>query len=288
MVRPLACIVLPTFNEAENARTLLPEIFREASRIDSHEVHVLVVDDNSQDGTSEAVRELMRTYPNLHLSQGQKKGLGEAYKRGMGEALVTLQPDLILQMDADLQHDPSVLPLFVTLSNHGFSLVIGSRFAAGGATTNFPWHRKLISLAGTRLVRLFGGLPYLTDCTSGYRCIKADLIARCNLKDLSTRGYSFQSSLLCELMRNGARVIEVPIIFGHRKHGQSKLALRDQTEFVVNLFRLRFKALRSPSSIKLPKSLLPGQNLTVEAPSSERAPVYNKPPASQTKTRSVK
>ena len=169
----------------------------------------------------------MGTFPNLHLLTGEKRGLGEA-KRGMAYALRDLHADLIFEMDADLQHDPSMLPLFVVLANNGFSLVIGSRFISGGATTNFPWYRRLISVTGTWLVRSFAGLSALTDCTSGYRCIKAELFARCDLRGLASRGYSFQSSLLCELIRRGARVIEVPIVFHERKEGKSKLSFRDQ------------------------------------------------------------
>jgi len=237
----IGCVVLPTYNEAENVRVVIPRIFEQAIKIPTHDLHVVVVDDNSPDGTAAVVREFMGTFPNLHLVTGEKKGLGEAYKRGMAHAMKELQADLIFEMDADLQHDPSLLPLFVILANNGFSLVIGSRFISGGVTPNFPWHRKLISLFGTWLVRLFGSLQALTDCTSGYRCIKADVIAKCDLRGLATRGYSFQSSLLCELIRNGARVIEVPIVFHERKRGESKLSFRDQIEFLLNLFRLRFK-----------------------------------------------
>jgi dolichol-phosphate mannosyltransferase len=237
----IGCVVLPTYNEAENVRVVIPRIFEQAIKIPTHDLHVVVVDDNSPDGTAVVVREFMGTFPNLHLLTGEKRGLGEAYKRGMAYALEELQADLIFEMDADLQHDPSLLPLFVMLANNGFSLVIGSRFVLGGATPNFPWHRKLISVIATWLVRLFGGFSALTDCTSGYRCIKAEVFAKCDLRGLAGRGYSFQSSLLCELIRNGARVIEVPIVFQERKQGESKLSFRDQIEFLLNLFRLRFK-----------------------------------------------
>jgi dolichol-phosphate mannosyltransferase len=237
----IACIVLPTYNEADNVCVLLPRIFQQAAKIRTHEVHVLVVDDNSPDGTAIRVRERMKEFGNLHLISGQKQGLGEAYKRGMVFAIRDLRADLIFEMDADLQHDPDLLPLFVSLANHGFSLVIGSRFIAGAATPNFPLHRRLISVAGTWLVRKFGRLPALSDCTSGYRCIKSEALKKCDLTGLASRGYSFQSSLLCELIRNGARVIEVPIIFEDRRHGVSKLSFQDQTEFVSNLINLRFR-----------------------------------------------
>ncbi len=91
------------------------------------------------------------------------------------------------------------------------------------------------------MIRFFGGLPRIRDCTSGYRCIKADLIKKCNLSYLSTRGYSFQSSLLCELLRNGARPVEIPIIFPDRRHGESKLTMQDQLEFLLNIIKIRFR-----------------------------------------------
>jgi len=183
----------------------------------------------------------MEDFPNLHLITGEKKGLGEAYKRGIDYATRILEPDLIFQMDADLQHDPALLPLFITLTNHGFSLVIGSRFAPGGSTPNFSLRRRLMSLVGNWMIRFFGGLPRIHDCTSGYRCIKADLIKRCDLSFLSTRGYSFQSSLLFKLLENGARVVEIPITFPDRTYGISKLTLRDKMEFLINIAKIRFR-----------------------------------------------
>jgi dolichol-phosphate mannosyltransferase len=242
-----ACVVLPTYNETENIKVVIPLIFKQAENILTHQLHVVVADDNSPDGTAESVRQLMATFPNLHLSSGEKKGLGEAYKRGIAFALQEVCPDIVFEMDADLQHDPALLPLFVVLANFGFSLVIGSRFLPSGSTPNFPWYRRLISLVGTRLVRIFGRLPALTDCTSGFRCIKADVLAKCNLAGLASRGYAFQSSLLCELIRNGARVVEIPILFDERKWGSSKLSLSDQMEFLSNLLKMRFRKPVDPA-----------------------------------------
>jgi dolichol-phosphate mannosyltransferase len=247
-VKKVACIVLPTFMEAKNLAILLPRIFAQRERIPTHELHVLVVDDNSSDGTQALVEEFRQTNPHLHLLTGEKKGLGVAYQRGMAHALASLQPDLIFEMDADLQHDPALLPEFVRLSNQGYSLVIGSRFVPGGATPNFPWYRSFLSHLGNRLARLAGGLPALRDITSGYRCIKAELLARCDLHHLGTHGYAFQTSLLCELIRNGARVVEIPIIFPGRIHGRSKLSFRDQIEFLVILVKLRFETSRKWNS----------------------------------------
>jgi dolichol-phosphate mannosyltransferase len=237
----IACIVLPTYNESENVRILLPQIFEQTNKISSHELHVLVVDDNSPDGTADAVRELQARFPHLHIITGRKKGLGEAYKRGFAHALKELDPDLILQMDADLQHSPELLPLMIGLEQYGFSFVIGSRFVLGGSTPNFSFKRRMLSLVGNWLLRNLGGLPAIKDCTSGFRCIKAELLKRCDLSGLSTKGYSFQSSLLFELVRNGAKILEVPITFPDRVRGESKLSFADQIEFLFNLVRIRFR-----------------------------------------------
>jgi dolichol-phosphate mannosyltransferase len=229
---------MPTYNEARNLPELLPRIFDQAERIPTHELHVLIVDDNSPDGTASVVSQWMQRNTRIHLLSGEKKGLGDAYKRGMAHAIETLDPELILQMDADQQHDPTLLPLFVNLTQYGFNLVIGSRFAPGAGKPALSFRRRLISLLGTILVRMAAGLPRIHDCTSGYRCIRADLIAKCDFRLLATRGYSFQSSLLSELFRNGARLVEIPILFAPRAHGASKLSLSDQIEFLTNLGRL--------------------------------------------------
>lgn len=239
-MKPKACIILPSYNEADSIERVVTGIFSQSDKVPSHELHVLVVDDNSPDNTQGIVRKLMAHHPRLHLLTGAKKGLGEAYKRGMDYAVRHLSPDLIFEMDADGQHDPDLIPRFITLANKGFSLVIGSRFAAGGATPDFNLWRKAISKTGNWAIRFLGGIPAIRDCTSGYRCIKTEYLTRCNLSFLSSRGYSFQSSLLCELLRNGVRVIEVPIIFSDRTRGKSKLSLRDQIEFLWNIPKIRF------------------------------------------------
>ena len=238
-----SCIVLPTFNEAENVRALIPRIFAATGSVPGHEVHVLVVDDGSPDGTQDVVRELMAGHPRLHLVTGTKQGLGVAYRRGFAHALQWLRADLVLQMDADLQHPPALLPLFLRLADAGYGVVIGSRFAPGGTTPGLGRHRRAISRVGNALVRWLGGLPSLHDCTSGYRCIRAEVLRRCDFSLLATRGYAFQTSLLSELLRNGARPIEVPMAFGERTYGRSKLTLRDELEFLGNVLLLRLRRL---------------------------------------------
>lgn len=265
--KKIACIVLPTLQEAQNVSHLLPLIFAQARNIPTHELHVLVVDADSSDGTADRVRERMPGNPCLHLVVGKRRGLGEAYKQGFSHALESLAPELILQMDADFQHDPKELPKFIRACNEGRDLVIGSRFASGGALENFPWYRRAISLAGTWLVCRFAGVDSIDDCTSGYRAIRAGLLSQCNLAGLSTRGYSFQSSLLCELIWSGARVAEIPITFGVRRSGKSKLALRDQTEFVINLVRL---GMRRQAQRARPVASRPQPSSTIVTPSTTR------------------
>ena len=238
---PVACVILPTYNEVENVTQVIPAVFQQAEKIsDTHELHVLVVDDDSPDGTRGAVENLQRNHKNLHMIGGMKRGLGDAYKRGIKYAIEHLSPDVIIEMDADGQHDPDEIPQFITLSNSGFSLVIGSRLTPGGETPDFSIWRKFLSLFGNWLIRSLGGVRKIHDCTSGYRCIKADVVKECDLTCLSTRGYSFQSSLLCELLRHNATFIEVPILFKPRMHGNSKLAFRDQLEFLLNIVKIRF------------------------------------------------
>jgi len=193
-MRRIACIVMSTYDEAANLAELFPRIFDQAEKIDSHELHVLVVDDNSPDGTASVVVQLMKENPRIHLLTGEKKGLGEAYKRGISYAIATLDPELVLQMDADQQHDPSLGPLFVALTQYGFTLIIGSRFAPGAGKPALSFRRRLISRLGTILVRMAAGLPRLHDCTSGYRRIRTNLIAQYDFGSLPTRGYNLRFS----------------------------------------------------------------------------------------------
>ena len=236
-----ACVVLPTYNEAENIESITKAIFAMQSNIDTHQLYVIVVDDNSPDGTQEIVKKQIPQHPYLRLVTGNKVGLGDAYKRGISFAISTFNPDLLLQMDADGQHDPTLIPKFINLANDGFSLVIGSRYVPGGSTPDFSYWRKFLSIVGNFLIRHLGKASNVQDCTSGFRCIKANLLPKCNMDGLSTRGYSFQSLLVCELIRNGAKPIEVPIIFKDRVKGKSKLTLRDQIEFLVSITKITYR-----------------------------------------------
>jgi dolichol-phosphate mannosyltransferase len=248
--RPIACLVLPTYNERRNLQVVLPRVLAQAAHIPSHDFHVLVVDDNSPDGTAEVVRQAMPLHLNLHLLTGEKRGIGDAYKRGMTHALDHLGAALLLEMDADGQHDPALLPDFIRSCAEGENrLVMGSRFLAGAATPEFGPLRRALSRTGSFLVRLCWRVGPVSDCTSGYRCFPAELLRRSRLDfyRLPTRGYSFQSALLFELINHGAQVVELPLIFAPRLDGESKLKLRDCFEFLITLAGLTARRLLRPA-----------------------------------------
>ena len=237
------CFVLPTYNEEENIENIIQQILKEEKNQSKHTFSILVVDDNSTDETQTIVQRYISTNPNIHLVTGEKKGLGDAYKRGFKFAINDLDADLIFQMDSDGQHDASLIPDFVSYIEEGRDVIIGSRFIDGGTTPDFSFSRLLMSKVGNLLVRYVGGVTEVKDCTSGYRAIRASYLKELDFSYLSTRGYSFQSSLICDLAWRGADISEIPIEFSSRKSGDSKLALRDQIEFLLNIPRLGFRNL---------------------------------------------
>ena len=235
------CFVLPTYNEEENIENIIKQILEQEVHQNAHTFSILVVDDNSSDDTQSIVKRLISINQNIHLISGQKKGLGDAYKRGFAFALDDLNADLIFQMDSDGQHDPSLIPTFISSIEEGKDVIIGSRFADGGTTPDFSFSRLFMSKVGNLLVRYVGGITQVRDCTSGYRAIRASYLKELDFSYLSTRGYSFQSSLICDLAWRGADIFEIPIEFSSRKGGDSKLAFRDQIEFLLNIPRLGFR-----------------------------------------------
>ena len=237
------CFVLPTYNEEENIENIIQQILKEEKNQSKHTFSILVVDDNSTDETQAIVQRYTSLNSKVHLVTGQKKGLGDAYKRGFNYALNDLQADLIFQMDSDGQHDTSLISHFVSSIEEGRDVVIGSRFVEGGTTPDFSFSRLIMSKVGNLLVRYVGGITQVKDCTSGYRAIRASYLKELDFSYLSTRGYSFQSSLICDLAWRGANISEIPIEFSSRQGGDSKLALRDQIEFLLNIPRLGFRNL---------------------------------------------
>ena len=239
-------IILPTYNEKENIRLLLPALAEQFARLD-HEMHVLVVDDNSPDGTGDLVRELLAAYPWLHLITGQKQGLGAAYIRGMTYALKELQAEAVMEMDADFSHLPADVPRLLAALDAGADFVIGSRYIPGGSIPeNWGRLRQAISRWGNVFARYLAGLHRVKDCTAGFRAIRASLLRRIDFNTLAAvQGYAFQITLLNQAMINKAVIVEIPVVFVDRVRGATKLGLGDIVEFLLNVWWIRFQASKT-------------------------------------------
>jgi dolichol-phosphate mannosyltransferase len=237
-----ACIVLPTYNEAATITTVVEQIFAVALKKPNWDVHILVVDDHSPDETAKQVRVLQKRYPDLHLLEGEKQGLGKAYIRGFSWVLEHLpQVTHAFQMDSDLSHDPNYVIDFLTAAEQDSDFVIGSRYIRGGGTPDWQLHRKLLSRWGNLYIRFVGGIRGVHDCTSGYRCIATALLRKIDFDKLYIRGYAFQMTLLDQALKKGAQVKEIPIIFLDRKAGSSKLGPDDTWECLRTASALRLR-----------------------------------------------
>jgi dolichol-phosphate mannosyltransferase len=238
-------IVIPTYNERDNISMLVAALQDECRRL-RHDMHILVVDDNSPDGTGELVRELMREYSNLHLITGEKQGLGAAYIRGIEYALNMMAVDAIFEMDADLSHDPADVPRLLAELERDADFVIGSRYVLGGSIPEeWGWHRRLNSQFGNIVARYLAGIYRVRDCTAGFRAIKADVLKQIDFSLIRVQGYAFQVALLSQALTVGAVVKEIPVHFIDRKYGQSKLGLADIVEFIVNACWLRLHSSKT-------------------------------------------
>jgi dolichol-phosphate mannosyltransferase len=238
-------IILPTYNERGNIVALLASLQDEFQRI-RHDMHVLVVDDNSPDGTAGLVREVMQRSPNVHLITGEKAGLGAAYIRGMQHAIHQLHADVVFEMDADFSHKPADVPRLLAALESSADFVIGSRHVKGGSIpAEWSIWRKLNSAGGNWVARYVAGLYGIRDCTAGFRAIRATILRQVDFSALRVKGYAFQVALLHQAVTLGAAVKEVPVDFVDRKYGQSKLGLSDITEFILNAWWIRLRALRT-------------------------------------------
>ena len=223
--------VVPTYNERENLPLLIDAVLQAA------ETRVLVVDDASPDGTGEIADRLARdTGGRVEvLHRRGPRGLGRAYRDGLRHALAS-GADLIVQMDADLSHDPSYLPAMISACA-GADLAIGSRYLHGVSVVNWPLHRLALSVFANRYVRAVTRVP-VRDCTSGFRCWRREALARVPLDAIRSEGYAFLVEMLYEAARTGCRIVEVPIIFVERRQGVSKLSAAVLAEAVTTPWRV--------------------------------------------------
>ena len=231
MTDPAVLVIIPTYNERDNLPIVAEGLMRHAN------VRLLVVDDDSPDGTGAIADDLSRQYPGRIdvLHRTGRRGLGRSYLDGFRAALAG-SADVICQMDADLSHDPEHLRALVA-ATAGADLVIGSRYVANGAIVNWPLRRLFLSRFANRYIRTVTRLR-ARDCTSGYRCWRRATMATLPLDRISSDGYSFLVETLFMAARRGARIAEVPITFVERRTGESKLSSGVLIESILMPWRL--------------------------------------------------
>jgi len=236
---------MPTYNERENIGPLIDSLQKEFKKV-PHDMNILVVDDNSPDGTAEIVKAECRRYTNVHLITGKKEGLGTAYIKGMKYAVDVLNADVVMEMDADFSHKPEDVPRLISALDHGADFVIGSRYIKGGKIPdNWGFIRKMISKWGNIFARYIAGLYKIRDCTAGFRAIRTSLIKKIDLTNLRVQGYSFQAALLHQAIVSGAVVQEIPVEFIDRIRGKTKLGFSDIVEFILNTWWIRFESSKT-------------------------------------------
>jgi dolichol-phosphate mannosyltransferase len=232
-------VVLPTYNERENL-----EAVAEAILAVLPEANLLVVDDNSPDGTGMLADTMAAREPRLHvLHRAAKEGLGVAYRDGFRWALTHGETRAVVQMDADFSHDPGDLPRLLAPLMSGSDLVLGTRYMTGGGTVGWPIHRKLVSRAGTTFARILLLLPY-RDLTGGFKAWRRELLEAIRLREANTSGYGFQIETTWWAHRRRAVVTEIPIIFRERVAGSSKMSGGIVGEALGLVLRLRLEAIR--------------------------------------------
>jgi dolichol-phosphate mannosyltransferase len=228
-----ALVLLPTYNEAANLESMVEAILQ------ATDGDVLVIDDNSPDGTGRLARQLYERHPERvrTLHRARKEGLGRALAAGFEVALARGY-DMVFQMDADFSHNPDDLSLLAGALNAGADVAIGSRYAAGGASPGLPWHRHLLSRAGSRYAAAILGLP-VRDVTGGFKGFSRRALLEIEPQTLSAEGFAVQIETTYRAYRRGLAIAEVPIVFHDRRAGRSKMARRIVVEGVILPWRLR-------------------------------------------------
>src|SRR5277367_5706295 len=210
-------VIVPTYNERENLPLLAERLLRLPVPVD-----LLVVDDNSPDGTGKLADELVARHPAIHvLHRAQKQGLGRAYCAGFAWALEHGY-EFIMEMDGDFSHNPDDIPKFIAAAQTA-DLVLGSRYKDGIRVINWPLRRLMLSTAAAQYVKIILGMPF-TDPTGGFKCFRRRALQSIDLNKVRSNGYSFQIELTHNIWRQGMKVVEIPIIFTERFHGASKMS----------------------------------------------------------------
>ncbi len=231
-----ALVVIPTYNESENIPKLIPRILEQDPMFE-----VLIVDDNSPDGTAGLVREFQKNEKRIHLLERPSKlGLGTAYVAGFKYALAG-GFDYVFEMDADFSHDPNALKLLLAKTKE-YDLVIGSRYISGVNVVNWPMRRLILSYSANIYTRIITGMP-VKDATGGFKCYKRKVLENIDLDSLKSNGYAFQIETNFLAWRKGFRIGETPIIFIDRRVGVSKMSKHIVYEAAWMVWKLKLKSL---------------------------------------------
>ena len=229
-------VIVPTFNESENITKLIPAILTQAPNVE-----ILVVDDNSPDGTAGLVRDMMSVDSRIHLLERPgKMGLGTAYVLGFKFA-IEHQYDYVFEMDADFSHSPKEIPNFLKKIKD-FDLVLGSRYVNGVRVLNWPMRRLLLSFSANVYTQILTGLP-VRDATGGFKCFRRSVLEAIDLDKVKSNGYAFQIEVSFKAWKKGFRIAEIPIIFLDRRSGVSKMSRKIVYEAVFMLWTLRLRSL---------------------------------------------
>lgn len=232
-------VLLPTYNERENLQGIVKAILS----LDIEDLSILIVDDNSPDGTGRIADELAAQFKSVEvLHRPVKEGLGKAYIAGFKRALEDKKTELIFEMDADHSHQPKYLPDFIDASAEA-DLVLGSRYMAGGGVENWGALRRFISWFANSIIRIILGVP-IRDLTGGYKCFHRKVLESLSFDQVASRGYNFQIELTYEVYRRGFHIKEIPIIFIERRAGSSKFSVMIMFESFVQVLLLRLKRFK--------------------------------------------
>ncbi len=231
-------VVVPTYNERPNIERLAAGILAQ-----DHDLHLLIIDDASPDGTGAVADALAAADSRVHvMHRAGKLGQGSAYVEGFRYLLAETDAEFAVQMDADLSHDPAALPDFLKAID-GSDLVLGSRYRDGIRVLNWPWQRLALSLAANRYASLVASLP-IRDLTSGYKCYRRSALERLGIDEIQSSGYAFHIETTVRAWQLGMRVREIPIVFTDRTQGESKLSMRILWEAAWVVWALRFSRAR--------------------------------------------
>jgi dolichol-phosphate mannosyltransferase len=252
-----ALVIVPTYNERENLPTVAERLLKLPLPVE-----LLVVDDNSPDGTGQLADNLAHGNSRIHvLHRPGKSGLGRAYCAGFAWALQR-HYEFILEMDGDLSHNPDDIPAFLKAAEEA-DLVLGSRYCKGIRVINWPLRRLVLSLAAARYVQAITGMPF-SDPTGGFKCFRRRTLESLNLDDVHSSGYSFQIEITHKVWRQGMRIAEVPIIFTDRFQGTSKMS----PKIVREALRITWKMLFQNRFRRSPKKPPSGQSLQLTKPAN--------------------